>query len=82
MNNNFRFNIVIDNNGIVKGKIYDLSFGDEYTNFRIENSTSSFIKHVRKEFQNILIDIINNCSTKENFTYEQSNRITKLIKEQ
>ncbi len=82
MNNTFRVNIVIDNNGILKGKIYDLSFGDEYTNFRIENSTSSFIKQVRKEFKNILIDIINNCSTKEKFTYEQSNRITKLIKEQ
>ena len=77
MNNTFRVNIVIDNNGILKGKIYDLSFGDEYTNFRIENSTSSFIKQVRKEFKNILIDIINNCSTKEKFTYEQSNRITK-----
>ncbi len=36
MNNTFRVDIEIGNDGIVKGKVYDLSFGDEYTNFRIE----------------------------------------------
>ena len=29
MNNTFRVDIEINNNGIVKGKVYDVSFGDE-----------------------------------------------------
>ena len=81
INNTFRVDIEINNDGIVKGKVYDLSFGDEYTNFRIENSTGTFVGKVKDEFKNVLKDIKNNCFTKETFIYEQSNRITKIIKE-
>ena len=81
MNNTFRVDIEIDNNGKVKGKVYDLSFGDEYTNFRIEDSTGSFVGQVREEFRNLLKDIRSNCFTTEAFLFEQSNRITKQIKE-
>ncbi len=81
MNNTFRVDIEIDNDGIVKGKVYDLAFGDEYTNFRIEDSTGSFVGQVRDEFKSLLKDIRSNCFTRETFIYEQSNRITKAIKE-
>ena len=81
MNNTFRVDIEINNDGIVKGKVYDLSFGDEYTNFRIEDSAGSFVGQVRDEFKNLLKDIRSNCFTRETFIYEQSNRITKAIKE-
>lgn len=80
MNNTFVANIVIDNDGIVKGKVYDLSFGDEYTNFRIENSTGSFIGQIRDEFETLLKDIRMKCFTRKNFICDQSNRITKVIK--
>ena len=80
MNNTFRVDIEINNDGIVKGKVYDLSFGDEYTNFRIEDSAGSFVGQVRDEFKNLLKDIRSNCFTRETFIYEQSNRITKAIK--
>ena len=52
MNNTFRVDIEINDDGIVKGKVYDLSFGDEYTNFRIEDSSGSFVGQVRDEFKN------------------------------
>ncbi len=81
MNNTFRVDIEIDSDGIVKGRIYDLSFGDEYTNFRIEDSTGSFVGQVRDEFENLLKNIRSNCFNREAFIYEQSNRITKMIKE-
>ncbi len=80
-NNTFRVDIEINNDGIVKGKVYDLDFGDEYTNFRIEDSTGPFVGQVRDEFKNLLKDIRNKCFTRETFMYEQSNRITKAIKE-
>ncbi len=81
MNNTFRVDVEIDNVGKVKGKIYDLSFEDEYTNFRIEDSVGSFVGQVRAEFKDLLNDIKNNCFVKESFIYEQSNRIAKAIKE-
>ena len=81
INNTFRVDVEINNDGIVKGKVYDLAFGDEYTNFRIEDSTGAFVGQVKDEFKNVLKDIRNNCFTRETFIYEQSNRITKAIKE-
>ena len=81
MNNTFRVDIEINKGGQVKGKVYDLSFGDEYTNFRIEDSTGSFVGQVREEFESVLKDIRNNCFYRKNFIFEQSNRITKAIKE-
>ena len=81
MNNTFRVDIEINSDGIVKGKVYDLSFGDEYTNFRIEDNVGSFVGQIREKFKNILIDIKNNCFTEKNFLYNQSNRISEAIKE-
>lgn len=80
MNDTFRIDIFIDNNGVVIGKIYDLSFGDEYTNFRIEDNTGSFVGQVRDEFKTLLKDIRSKCFVRESFIFEQSNRITNLIK--
>ena len=81
MNNTFRVNIEINNDGIVKGKVYDLLFGDEYTNFRIEDNTGAFVGQVRDEYKNLLKDIRSNCCTRKSFIYDQSNRIAKAIKE-
>ncbi len=81
MNNTFRVDIEIDDNGVVKGEVYDLSFGDKYTNFRIEDSTGAFVGQVRDEFKNLLEDIRSNCFMGEDFLFEQSNRIAKAIRE-
>ncbi len=81
MNNKFRVDIEINNVGIVKGKIFDLAFNEEYTHFRVKNSLGSFVSQIRNEFKNLLEDIRNNCFIKEDFIYEQSNRIALLIKE-
>ena len=81
MNNNFRIDIEICENGIVKGKVFDLSFDEEYTNFRVKGSIGSFANQVKEEFENLLKDIRHNCFIRESFIYEQSNRIAKVIKE-
>ncbi len=81
MNNNFRVDIEINEDGIVKGKIFDLSFDEEYTNFRVEENIGSFVSEVKEEFKHLLEDIKNNCFIKEDFIYEQPNRIAKAIKE-
>ncbi len=40
---NFKVNIVITDKGMVKGKIYDLNFDDEYTSFRRTKYQTSLI---------------------------------------
>ena len=81
MDNAFKVDISIDSKGKVQGKVIDLAFGDEYTNYRIEDSLGSFVGEVRNEFEQLLKDIKQNCFKTEAFIFEQSNRITNLIKE-
>ncbi len=81
MNNAFRVEVEINDLGIVKGRVIDLSFIEEYNNFRIEGNTGSFTSQIREEFITLLKDIKNNCFIIENFIYEQSNRIATKIKE-
>ena len=81
MNNNFRVDIEISKNGIVKGKVIDLSFDEEYTSFRVKRNIGTFANEVKEEFENLLKDIKNNCFIEEAFIYDQSNRITTLIKD-
>ena len=77
--NSFKADIVINEQGVVKGKVYDLNVGDEYLNFRIENSVGEFVNSVREEYKSILKDIRKHCFEKLYFMTEQANRITKKI---
>ena len=81
MNDNFRADIYIDDNENINGKIYDLETNDEYTNFRIEGTVGEFVNTVKEEYTKILKDIADKCFEKEYFVYQQSNRITKIIKQ-
>ncbi len=80
IDNSFRIDVEIDKNGIVSGKVYDLAFGDEYNNFRIENS-GIFAYKIESHFRKLLEDIKSNCFVEEAFISKQANRIAKLIKE-
>ena len=79
MHNTFQAIIVIDENGIVSGKIYDLGAECEYTNFRVKDVTGEFALTVREEYENILKDIRDKCFSKKYFIYNQSNRIADYI---
>lgn len=81
MDEAFRIDIEINSEGEVKGKIIDLAFNDEYTTFRIENTAGAFVGQVREEFENLLKDIRNKCFTSKTFIFDQTNRITNLVKE-
>ena len=79
MNDTFRADIVIDGKGQVIGKVIEIELNEEYTNFRMENAIGEFANTVRDEYIKILRDIANSCFEKEEFIFEQTNRITKLI---
>ena len=56
MNNTFRADIVINDNGEILGKVIEIELDEEYTNFRIEGSEGEFVGKVREEYKNILWD--------------------------
>lgn len=76
---NFRADIVINEQGIVTGKVYDINVEEEYINFRIESQVGKFVNNVREEYKTILIDIKEHCFEKLYFITKQANRITKRI---
>lgn len=80
VNNTFRVDISIYEDGKLEGKIYDLDIDEEYINFRIERQTGEFVSQVREEYRSIIEDIANKCFTKEPFIFKQSNRIMEMIK--
>lgn len=77
----FRADIIVNEKGVVTGKIFDLSVDCEYTNFRVEKQTGEFVTSIKEAYKEILIDIEKNCFIKNYFITEQANRIAKLIKE-
>lgn len=79
LDDTFMVNIIIDRQGKVEGKIYDLEAECEYTNFRVKNITGNFALNVREIYIDILKDIRNNCFDKKFFIYNQANRLTELI---
>ncbi len=78
LNNSFKIEVMVVDDK-VKGKIYDLAFNEEYTNYRLENQTGEFINKIKEEFINFLTDIKNNCTTTNYFIMPQTNRVTALI---
>ena len=80
LNDDFKAIIIVDNKGIISGKVIDLQVDEEYTNIRTEMS-GEFVNKVREAYKNVLIDIRNNCFETNYFIFEQSNRINKYIKE-
>ena len=74
------FKIVIEFDGHFSGKVFDLSIGEEYTNFRIDSSVG-FSSEIREEFIDILTDIREKCSEKLLFKTNQARNIAKYIKE-
>ena len=78
LNDSFKAIVII--NDKVSGKVIDLETNLEYTNIKTK-MTGSFVNRVRDEYEKILLDINNKCFDNTNFIYNQTNRITKYIKE-
>lgn len=76
---NFRLDILIDENQAVISKVYDTNFDEEYIPFHMENQTGEFVNHMREEYQQVLQDIVEQCGEKRYFLNDQSNRITAFI---
>jgi len=77
----FKTDIIVNNKGLLSGKIYDLNTGDEYFSFRIKGQDGKFVNEIRNEYRKILEDIKSSCTEELYFITEQANRITNKIKD-
>ena len=78
LNNTFRIDIEIENKNIT-GKIYDLSFNEEYINHKIESQNGEFVNKIREEYKNFLIAIKRSCTNTKYFISSQANRLVESI---
>ena len=78
-NDSFELQLIIDN-GRLEGSLVDLDFNDEFYQINVE-TPSGFISELKKECEDILLDIRNKCFYRVPFIYPQSNRISKIIED-
>lgn len=76
MNNEFE--IVVEYKEEILGKIIDLSFNEEYTNYRL-NTLGDYALEIKNEFINLLCDIRDKCADQRLFIYNQPNIINDYI---
>lgn len=79
LNNQFTFNIIIDDNGVVHTKLIDNSTKDEYILHKMKDVTGTFVNSIRNECNHILNDIKNLCFDNSIFKGNQTDEVIKYI---
>lgn len=79
MEGDFHAIITVSEKGNVAGKVIDVMNEEEYAQLRMEKLNGAYIRHVRKEYENLLNKIAGVCCTTVLFASEQANRITQMI---
>lgn len=80
LNNQFTFNIIIDDNGVVHTKLIDNSTKDEYILHKMEDVSGSFVNSIRNEYNHIINDIKDKCFNNSVFKGKQTDEVIKYIK--
>ncbi len=61
-------------------KLIEMENNEEYALVDIESSSGEFIGKLKQEYESIIEDVINNCTTKQTFKSEQTKDIINYIK--
>ena len=79
MDGDFTAEIMVYENGTVRGRVTDNMTGDEYVPLRMPNYTGAFVGSVRSAYEDLLMDIARECCTEVVFVSDQGNRIAGAI---
>ena len=79
MNGDFTAEIIVRENGMVSGRVFDNMNDEEYVQLRMQNYNGAYVGTVREEYEAILTDIADKCCSLVTFISDQSNRIAELI---
>lgn len=76
-----QFEIIVEvNNNTMTSRILDTESNEEYILVDIEESTGEFVGNVRKNYEEVLNNIIEKCTYKEVFKEKQSKEVIEYIK--
>ncbi len=78
LNGEFRGEVLVDPEGAVSGKLYDIEWNEEYTNFRIAGG-GAYAHAVRTAYEELLQDIRNRCFIALYYKKKQTNEIIDFI---
>ena len=81
MDGDFTAEIMVQENGSVRGRVIDNMNDEEYVQLRMENYTGAYVGAVRDAYEKLLTDIAETCCSEVTFASDQSNRITEAIRE-
>ena len=73
------FEIIIEYDGTLRGRIMDLTAGEEYTNYR-RAGAAGYGAEIRQKFVDVLRDIRENCCRNQYFKTPQARRICEYIR--
>lgn len=62
-------------------KVIDLSYGEEYTLVDVVGASGNFVGKLREEYEKVLHDIIEKCTTSNLFKNKQTKEIIQYVKE-
>lgn len=79
MGGDFTAEIMVYENGTVRGRVIDNMNDEEYVQLRMTNYQGAYVGTVREEYESLLRDIADKCCTEVSFASDQSNRIAQLI---
>lgn len=77
---NFKIIVEISNDKQIS-KIVDIKINEEYNLVDVKSAKGEFIGKIKEQYENLLDDIINKCTTPNIFKSKQSKQIIKYIKE-
>ncbi len=73
-----KFTVVVEYDKEIKGRVIEVEFDEEYTNFRREE-VGEFSAKIKEAFIDVLKDIRNKCFTKHAFKMNQTRRINDYM---
>ena len=80
--NNDNFEVIIEiNDKKQTSKIVDLQTNFEYILVDVNNTLGDFSKEIKEEYENIILDIVTNCTTLNVFKSRQAIQVIGYIKE-
>ncbi len=75
---NEKFQIIIEYDGKIKGKMIEVENNEEYTNYRLKK-LGEFNSKIKNEFIKVLIDVKEKCADRQLFQSKQTKRINRFI---
>jgi len=77
---NNKFKVLVNISDKLESKIIDNLTNEEYILVDIDTATGNYVGKIREEYENILSDIINNCTSNNKYESKQTYEIINYVK--